>query len=328
MFSLRAELVFYDLTSTYFEGAGPEGLAAQGALHGVQGRRTLHRKSRLQRREGHRLAFEPGEARRRPKPKRSTLGKPYTIPGNPCRTDTPAAPFLKNAVLSSAVVYASSARAALGASTDWRYYGGSAGATRYSSLDQIDSSNVGELKVAWTHSTGDAMQRPTTKIECTPIVVDGRMYITTAQLQVRALDAVTGKMLWNFDPYEGVRMRRSKGVNRGVSYWADGDNRRIFMSAQEKMFCLDADTGKLVSEFADGGVLNMKEGLDRDFADNTRYFYATPPVIFEDMLLLGGGSGSEGPGPAAPGHIRGFDVRTGKRLWIFHTIPHPGEFGL
>ncbi len=235
--------------------------------------------------------------------------------------------FIKNAALSSAAVCASSAHASPHAPSDWRHYGGSPGATRYSALDQIDRSNVGGLKVAWTHSTGDSRQRPTTKIECTPIVVDGRMYITTAQLQVRALDAVTGKMLWNFDPYEGVRMRRSKGVNRGVCYWADGDDRRIFMSALQNMFCLNADTGKLVSEFADGGILDMKTGLDRDMAEDVQYYYATPPVIFEDILLLGGGSGSEGPAPAAPGHIRGYDVRTGKRLWIFHTIPHPGEFG-
>ncbi len=235
--------------------------------------------------------------------------------------------FIKNAALCSAAVYASSAHARRHAPSDWRHYGGSPGATRYSPLDQIDVSNVGELKVAWTHSTGDSRQRPATKIECTPIVVDGRMYITTAQLQVRALDAVTGKMLWNFDPFEGVKMRRAKGVNRGVCYWADGDDRRIFMCVRADMFCLDADTGKLVSEFAAGGVLDMKKGLDRDLGDNVPYTYSSPPVIFEDILILGGGTGSEGPAPAAPGHIRGYDVRTGKRLWIFHTIPHPGEFG-
>ncbi len=237
--------------------------------------------------------------------------------------------FIKSAALSSAALYAPPGRAALGASSDWRHYGGSLGATRYSELDQIDRSNVSELQVAWVHATGDSLTRPATKMECTPIVVDGRMYITTAQVQVRALDATTGKMLWNFDPFEGIQMRRSKGVNRGVAYWSDGNDRRIFMSgsSQDYMYCLNADTGKLVPEFADGGVLNMKDGIDRELAEATRSYYASPPVIFEDMLLLGGGSGSEGPAPAAPGHIRAFDVRTGKRLWIFHTIPHPGEFG-
>lgn len=235
--------------------------------------------------------------------------------------------FIKSAAISSAALYTSSGQAAREASSDWGFYGGSPGSTRYSGLDQIDRSNVAGLKVAWTHHTGDAMQRPATKIECTPIVVDGRMYISTAQLQFRALDAATGKQLWNFDPFEGIRMRSSKGVSRGVTYWADGDDRRIFASAQQFMYCLNADTGELVTEFANDGILDMKTGLDRDVDERISYDYGSPPVVFEDILLLGGGSGSEGPAPAAPGHIRGYDVRTGKRLWIFHTIPHPGEFG-
>ncbi len=238
--------------------------------------------------------------------------------------------FLQSAALAGAALAPPRSHAAYGgAQSNWQHYGGTLDATRYSELEQINRSNVADLKVAWIHKTGDSSQRPLTKIECTPIVVDGRMYVTTAQIQVRALDATTGKMLWNFDPFEGVEMRRSKGVNRGVAYWTDGKQRRIFMSgsAQDDMYCLDADTGKLVPEFADGGILHMKEGLDRELAETTRCYYASPPVIFEDMLLLGGGSGSEGPSPAAPGHIRAFDVRTGKRLWIFHTIPHPGEYG-
>ncbi|MDE0109318.1 MAG: pyrroloquinoline quinone-dependent dehydrogenase [Bryobacterales bacterium] len=237
--------------------------------------------------------------------------------------------FMQCAALSTAALHTQPASPYVAATDDWRHYGGSLGATRYSELDQINRSNVSDLKVAWVHATGDSQDRPATKIECTPIVVDGRMYVTTAQVQVRALDATTGEMLWNFDPFEGIRMRRSKGVNRGVAYWSDGSDRRIFMSgsAQDYLYCLNADTGKLVPEFADGGVLDMKLDLDRDMPDSVRSYYASPPVIFEDMLLLGGGSGSEGPAPAAPGHIRAFDVRTGKRLWIFHTIPHPGEFG-
>ena len=236
---------------------------------------------------------------------------------------------MKGATAAAAALYVPAGRGATGAADDWRHYGGSLEATRYSDLDQIDRSNVSELKIAWVHATGDSLERPQTKIECTPIVVNGRMYVTTAQVQVRALDATTGEMLWNFDPFEGIPMRRSKGVNRGVAYWESGDDRRIFMSgsSQDNLYCLDADTGKLVEEFADGGILNMKLGLDRELADSVRSYYASPPVIFEDKLFLGGGSGSEGPAPAAPGHIRAFDVRTGKRIWIFHTIPHPGEFG-
>ena len=217
------------------------------------------------------------------------------------------------------------AEAAPAAGAEWRYYGGTPEGTRYSSLDQIDRTNVSELRVAWTHATGDSMKRPATTIECTPVVVDGRMYITTAQLQVRCLDAATGKALWNFDPYEGVVMRRAKGINRGVTYWRDGNRRRLFMSAGADMHCIDADTGKLVPEFAEGGILDMKQGLDRD-ASECWLTHPTPPVVFEDLLILGSAAG-EGPTPAAPGHFRAYDARTGKRKWIFHTIPHPGEFG-
>ncbi len=183
--------------------------------------------------------------------------------------------------------------------------------------------------MAWIHGTGDSMVRPATKIECTPIVVDGTMYLTTAQVQVRALDAATGEVLWNFNPFEGVPLRRSRGVNRGVAYWSDGEDSRIFMSGsgQDYLYCLDAATGQPVAEFAEDGMLDMRLGLDRELGEGTRCFFASPPVVFEDLLVIGGGSGSEGPAPAAPGHIRAYDVRTGRRRWIFHTIPHPGEFG-
>ena len=166
-----------------------------------------------------------------------------------------------------------------------------------------------------------------TTIECTPLVLDGVMYITTAQLQVRALNAATGEVLWNFDPFEGVRLRRSKGVSRGVTYWEDeeGKDRRIFVAAQHKMYCLRPENGELVSEFADGGALDLRQGMDREVAASS-YVHPTPPVVFEDLLILGG-SGGEGPTPAWPGHIRACDIRTGKRRWIFHTVPFPGEFG-
>ncbi len=225
----------------------------------------------------------------------------------------------------AAVLASRRAAGARGAGSDWRFYAGTPEGTRYSSLDQIDVSNVGELRVAWTHATGDSLKRPATTIECTPLVVDGRMYITTAQLQVRCLNAATGKAIWNFDPFAGRVMRRSKGVNRGVTYWSDGQRRRLFVSAESRMHCLDADSGELVREFADGGVLDMRAGLDRDVGGAT-LTHPTPPAVFEDLLILGSAAG-EGPGPASPGHFRGFDARTGKRRWIFHTIPHPGEFG-
>ena len=146
------------------------------------------------------------------------------------RASTTRRTFLKAAAALSGGLGTPLEAVQTGASADWRHYGGTLGATRYSSLDQINRSNVGDLRVAWIHATGDSQARPATKIECTPLVVDGQMYITTAQVQVRALDAATGDLLWKFDPFEGIRMRRSKGINRGVAYWQDGSDRRIFMA--------------------------------------------------------------------------------------------------
>ncbi|MEZ5398317.1 MAG: pyrroloquinoline quinone-dependent dehydrogenase [Bryobacteraceae bacterium] len=206
---------------------------------------------------------------------------------------------------------------------DWGVYGGDHGASRFSLLDQIRRDNVAKLKPAWTHSTGDAMQRPATTIECTPVVVDGVLYLTSPRLQVRALNAATGEALWNFDPLG--KSRRAPGVNRGVTFFRDGRKTRILAGIQDKLYCLDARNGELVRAFGDNGVVDLTQNFDRDMT-NLEYRTTSPPVVFGDTVVVGGGGG-EGPRPAAPGHVRGYDVFTGKRKWIFHTIPHPGEPG-
>jgi len=217
------------------------------------------------------------------------------------------------------------------AAREWRHYGGDPGAMRYSPLDQINRSNVSKLRRAWVHKVGDMLDRPATTMECTPIVVDGVLYLTTAQVKTRALKAATGEVLWEFDPFAGITLGRSRGVNRGVTYWHDGPDprrskdKRIFTTARDKLYCLNAETGKLVESFADHGVLDLKQGLDHDMS-RLSIQHTSPPCIYGDLLILGGGGG-EGPQPAAPGHIRGYDARTGQRRWIFHTIPRPGEFG-
>ncbi|MBK9167556.1 MAG: pyrroloquinoline quinone-dependent dehydrogenase [Bryobacterales bacterium] len=215
--------------------------------------------------------------------------------------------------------------AAADAAREWRHYGGDALASRYSPAEQITRSNVKNLKVAWTHKSGDASERPSTTIECTPIVVDGVMYITTAQLQIRALDASTGKVLWNHDPFAGVSARQARGVNRAVCYWNQGSEKRIFVPIRDEMLCLDAKTGELVKSFGEGGRIDLKKDFDHDMT-GLSFRHTSPPVVYKDLLIVAGGGG-EGPYPEAPGHIRGYDARTGKRRWIFHTIPHPGEYG-
>ena len=202
----------------------------------------------------------------------------------------------------------------------WQVYGGDPAGTKYSSLDQIDRDNVDRLKVAWIHRTGDARDGST--IECNPIVVDGVLYATSPALKVFALDAATGTRRWLFDPFPGERAR---GVNRGVTYWRDGDDRRIFVSAGSWLYALDAATGDPVPGFGRDGRIDLRVGLDQDL-----FFLSvsatSPGIVYGDLIILGGRVG-EGPGPSAPGHIRAFDVRTGERRWIFHTIPHPGEHG-
>ena len=166
------------------------------------------------------------------------------------------------------------------AAREWQHYGGDAGASRYSPLDQINRANVSELKVAWTYRTGDALQRPSTTIECTPIVVDGRMYVSTATLQVHALDAATGRKLWSFDPHGGKPLRGSPGVNRGVTYWQNPDrtdDRRIFMPVRDMLYSIDAGTGKLTPGFGQDGVIDLKEDFDHDMTGLS--FNVTSPVV-------------------------------------------------
>lgn len=207
----------------------------------------------------------------------------------------------------------------------WNSYLGDKTVSHYSSLDQIDTSNVQQLKVAWEYHTGDANSETHTQIQCNPIIIEGVLYGTSPQLKLFALDAATGKAKWRFDPFADTsKTKLEVNVNRGVTYWSDGDDKRIFYSAGSYFYAVDANTGKLIPSFGDQGRIDLHNGLDRDVKD--LYVVSTSPgIIYKDLLILGARV-AEG-GDAAPGHIRAYDVRTGKRKWIFHTIPHPGEFG-
>ncbi len=158
-------------------------------------------------------------------------------------------------------------------------------------------------------------------------MVDGVLYATTARVETFALDAATGRELWRFDPYEAESEARAEGVgvNRGVAYWASGDERRILVTVGQRLFALDARTGRRVPDFGQDGSVDLREGLGRD-ASSLFVASSTPGAIYEDLLILGTRV-HEGPGPSAPGHIRAYDVRTGAIRWTFHTIPQPGELG-
>ena len=238
--------------------------------------------------------------------------------------------FLQQSALTATLANGANAAPASRA-REWNHYGGDAGASRYSACDQIKPGNVAKLKVAWVHKTGDASARPATVIECTPIVVDGVMYLTTARNKVQAVEAGTGKLLWTFDAGEtagaaaGAPSRRAPGISRAVTYWEEGGDKRIFQAYRDQLWAIDAKSGKPVATFGKAGVIDLKEDFDHDMSKLT-FKQSSPVVVFKDVVITGGGGG-EGPYPEAPGHIRGFDAKTGKRRWIFHTIPKPGEFG-
>ncbi|HEY3129476.1 MAG TPA: pyrroloquinoline quinone-dependent dehydrogenase [Acidobacteriota bacterium] len=199
---------------------------------------------------------------------------------------------------------------------------------RYSPLDQINRSNVKDLRVAWIYRSGDPVSENKTTIECTPIIVQGVMYVTTPFCKVAALDPATGREIWKYDPYRAVR-RPSNAVNRGVAYWSDGragGARRVLMGTSEgRLISLDARTGQPDQAFGSSGEVDLRAGIERDLT-GMAYGVTSPPAIFKDIVLLGFYCG-EGPPPSSPGDMRAFDVRTGKELWRFHTVPRPGEFG-
>lgn len=211
------------------------------------------------------------------------------------------------------------------AGRDWPVYLGDAASSHYSTLRQITPRNVRRLEVAWTYRSGDARADNRSQIQCNPLIVDGVLYGTSPQLKLVALDAATGRELWRFDPFATDGADQSLGVNRGVVHWAAGTDRRILFTASHWLYAIDARTGQPIPSFGRQGRVDLREGLDRS-AEGLFVLSNTPGIIFRDLLILGTRV-HEGPGPSAPGHLRAYDVRTGERRWIFHTIPFPGEPG-
>ncbi|MDA1120221.1 MAG: pyrroloquinoline quinone-dependent dehydrogenase [Bacteroidetes bacterium] len=203
----------------------------------------------------------------------------------------------------------------------WSHYNGDKMGSKYSALDQINKQNVKDLAVNWKFVTGDLKDSRRSVIECNPLIVQDRIYLTSPNVSVIALNARNGSEIWRYDPDPGTTIR---GTNRGLAYWEENDSSRIFFAKGIFLYCLDASDGRLISSFGVDGKVNLKEGLNRD--EDNRGKSTTPGVIFNNLYVLGSTVG-EGPGPAAPGYIRAFNVRTGAIEWTFHTIPLPGEPG-
>jgi glucose dehydrogenase len=200
----------------------------------------------------------------------------------------------------------------------WSDYGGNPDSAQYSALEQINRSNVSTLEIAWTYSTGD-----NNKYFFNPLVVDNVMYVLAKNNSIVALEASSGKELWTRATGPEIKII----TNRGINYWESKDrsDRRLLFASNHFLRAVDARTGKDIASFGTNGSVDLKEGLGRDPKTLTLVQSTTPGRVFEDLLILGSAT-NQGYG-SAPGDIRAFDVRTGRVVWTFHTIPHPGEFG-
>ncbi len=206
------------------------------------------------------------------------------------------------------------------ASGDWPVPSG-VGGMHYSPLSQINRDNVAKLQRAWQFDSHDEFEG--SEIECNPVMLDGVLYATTPRLRVVALDAASGKLLWSFDAHPD-RKTKQKQRNRGLVYWGSGSERRIFVGIDSYIYALNAATGKPEESFGEKGRIDLHTGLGPQ-AQHLTVQATSPGVVYRDLLIQGTLVAEDLP--AAPGHIRAFDVRTGKLRWTFHTIPAPGEFG-
>ncbi len=220
---------------------------------------------------------------------------------------------------------------------EWRSFGGDPGNTKYSPLDQINRDNFQDLEVAFrwasisTKVTKDNPKIRAGQFKAVPIMIDGVLYVSTALSQVAAIDAGTGETIWEYDPKTYERLRRPANLgwqHKGVAYWEDGDDARIIHTTHDlKLVALNAKSGALYPGFGDDGIVDLSTSLGKPVSGRV-ITNAAPPAICRNTIVTGhvvadGAVLKEG----APGHIRGFDVKTGEMKWIFHTVPQEGEFG-
>src|ERR1700677_946951 len=216
---------------------------------------------------------------------------------------------------------------------EWQTYGGDLGNTHYSPLDQINAANFSKLQIAWRFKTENLGPRPEYNFEGTPLMANGVVYSTAGtRRSVVALDAATGELLWVHGEREGARAAASPRQlsGRGLAYWTDGRQERIlYVTPGYRLIALDAKTGNPVPTFGNGGLVDLKleDDQEMDLVTGEVGLHAAP-VVANDVVIVGA---AHRPGGIVKsktnvkGFVRGFDVRTGKRLWIFHTIPRSEE---
>jgi len=209
---------------------------------------------------------------------------------------------------------------------EWQTYSGDAQGTRFSPLTQVNTTNVSTLKLAWQYGVAGTTPGSTTRpapSQAVPVLIRGVLYTSTTQRTIVALDPATGREIWKHT------LDKGGAPNRGVSYWP-GDrefSRRIFAGTTDgRLIALDAETGQLVKTFGDGGVIDLRAGVAADKYPDRPYMMASPGLVYQNLIVTGAqGQEDNSEGPAMD--VRAWDVRTGKLVWTFHTIPHPGEPG-
>ncbi|MGA9670396.1 MAG: PQQ-binding-like beta-propeller repeat protein, partial [Terracidiphilus sp.] len=196
--------------------------------------------------------------------------------------------------------------------TGWPVYNGGLEGDHYSQLKQINRANVKQLKMAWTFDTGEKGG-----IQDNPLVIGRVLYAYTPTQKVVALDAATGALKWKFD--SGVAGGQPA---RGVAYWTDGKEGRLFAGVMNFLYCLDPETGNPIASFGEAGRIDLRKGLDRGLGaefEKQSIALTTPGIIYKDLIVVGGRNPETHPAP--PGDVRAFDVHTGALRWSFHTIP-------
>jgi len=240
--------------------------------------------------------------------------------------------FVPGDVLTAGQAGAATRRAGQSPPGEWWYYGGDSSSTKYSPLDQINRDNVKNLRIAWRWKSDNFGPAAEYNLEATPLMVKGVLYTSVGtRRDVVAIDGTTGETLWMFRYDEGERGRLAPRQNhRGVAYWTDGrsDDRILYVTAGYRLIALNARTGQLIPSFGTGGIVDLFEGLDQPLPPNGQIGSSSPPMIVGDVAVIGAAlSANAKTKQNVAAYVRGYDVRTGKRRWIFHTIPRPGELG-
>jgi quinoprotein glucose dehydrogenase len=218
---------------------------------------------------------------------------------------------------------------------NWTSYAADKWNSKYSPLNQINKDNVKDLEIKWIwdspdNEVRDQIKYPTSIYQTTPLAIDGILYIGSTTAIISAVDGATGKTIWKFDPLvykQKIKPAQGGYVHRGISYWEEGDDKRIIFGTPDgRLMSIYAKDGSIVKSFGNNGTIDLTKGLGMEFKGN--YSVSTPPIISNGVIVVGASITDARPKSGKPpGDVRGFDVKTGKLLWTFHTIPHKGEYG-